>query len=167
MLVNLVRRLKMKDERAFDEIYWRFRKKIFLIAFNMVEERATAEDISQEVFAKMYREVHKLEKDTSFTSWFLRLAKNETIDYLRKKGNKKVILTKSSAEIDKNYGNPEEIDILFYLDILEEDEKEVMSLRIIYGYTFRKIKDEMKISKTKVLMIYSKAINKLKEFHNE
>jgi len=52
---NLIERVCSGDIYAFQEIVERYKKKIYYIAYDIVGDHHEAEDISQEVFIKMYR----------------------------------------------------------------------------------------------------------------
>jgi RNA polymerase sigma-70 factor (ECF subfamily) len=82
---ELVQRLKAGDETTFREIVERFGPKIYRVAYAIVRNREDADDISQEVFAKVYFSIKTFEARSSLYTWISRIAVNECYGYLRKK----------------------------------------------------------------------------------
>ena len=67
------------------------KKRIFSLAYQYTKNAEDAEDILQETFIKTYNflESFEIENDTSFSSWIYRIGINCSIDYLRRKKNKR------------------------------------------------------------------------------
>ncbi len=74
------------DPRAFRELVERFQKKVFYLALDMAGNPVDAEDISQEVFLKVYRSFSTFRKGAKLGSWLYRITYNASIDHLRRKG---------------------------------------------------------------------------------
>jgi len=74
------------DQRAFRELVDRFKKKVFYLALDMAGNPVDAEDISQEVFLKVYRSFGTFRKGAKLGSWLYRITYNASIDHLRRKG---------------------------------------------------------------------------------
>jgi len=74
------------DQRAFRELVERFKKKVYYLALDMAGNPVDAEDISQEVFLKVYRSFGTFRKGAKLGSWLYRITYNASIDCLRRKG---------------------------------------------------------------------------------
>jgi len=76
---------------AFRMLFEQNRKRIFALAYQYTKNREDAEDILQETFIKTYNylDKYKVESDSNFSSWVYRIGINCSIDYIRKKKNKK------------------------------------------------------------------------------
>ena len=72
------------DEASFSLIVNRYLKLVVNFANTFVQNRATAEDVAQEVFIKAWKNLKKFKLDASFKTWLLVIAKNTCLDYLRK-----------------------------------------------------------------------------------
>jgi len=75
------------DQRAFRELVDRFKKKVYYLALDMAGNPIDAEDISQEVFLKVYRSFGTFRKGAKLGSWLYRITYNASIDHLRRKGS--------------------------------------------------------------------------------
>jgi RNA polymerase sigma-70 factor, ECF subfamily len=69
---------------AAREIVRRYQRPVFNLIVRMVEDAATAEDLAQEAFTKVFRSLHTFDVRLRFAAWILKIAHNTTIDYLRR-----------------------------------------------------------------------------------
>ncbi len=60
-------------------------KLIYRYAFRMTRSKEDAEDITQETFVKLWRNIEKFDLDKNFRTWLLGIAHNTAIDHLRKR----------------------------------------------------------------------------------
>lgn len=79
-------------ELALDEDRWaqrqlvkRYQGPIFAYIYRWLRNRADAEDLTQDVFIKMFRALHTYSRKSSFRAWLYRIARNRVIDFLRRK----------------------------------------------------------------------------------
>lgn len=88
---DLVRRVQARDEMAFREIVDRYQSKVFSIIYGILRNRNDAEDIAQQVFAKIYFSIHSFDFRSSLLTWIYKITVNECYDYLRKKKVRKLV----------------------------------------------------------------------------
>jgi RNA polymerase sigma-70 factor (ECF subfamily) len=74
------------DQRAFRELVEHYKKKVYYLALDMAGNPVDAEDISQEVFLKVYRSFSTFRHGAKLGSWLYRVTYNASIDHLRSKG---------------------------------------------------------------------------------
>lgn len=79
--------LVRKEERAFTQLYDMYSKSLFSIITNLINDREEAEDVLQEVFVKIWKniETYNQSKGRLYT-WMLNITRNTAIDKLRSKG---------------------------------------------------------------------------------
>jgi RNA polymerase sigma-70 factor (ECF subfamily) len=84
---ELIPMLLRKEERAFTQLYDMYSKSLFSVITNLVSDREEAEDVLQEVFVKIWKniETYNQSKGRLYT-WMLNIARNTAIDKLRSKG---------------------------------------------------------------------------------
>src|ERR1700750_2794833 len=87
----LVRRVQARDELAFREIVDRYQAKVFSIIYGILRNRNDAEDIAQQVFAKIYFSIKNFDFRSSLLTWIYKITVNECYDYLRKKRVRKLV----------------------------------------------------------------------------
>src|SRR3954470_20541443 len=96
----LVRRIQAQDELAFREIVERYQAKVFSIIYGILRNRNDAEDIAQQVFAKIYFSIKNFDFRSSLLTWIYKITVNECYDYLRKKRVRKLIYESDFSEED-------------------------------------------------------------------
>ena len=76
-----------KEERAFTQLYDMYSKSLFSIITNLIKDREEAEDVLQEVFVKIWKNIdtYNQSKGRLYT-WMLNITRNTSIDKLRSKG---------------------------------------------------------------------------------
>src|SRR5438093_3045511 len=97
---TLVRRVQAKDELAFREIVERYQAKVFSIIYGILRNRNDAEDIAQQVFAKIYFSIKNFDFRSSLLTWIYKITVNECYDYLRKKRVRKLVYESDFSEED-------------------------------------------------------------------
>lgn len=81
---QIVRDVLNGRTEAFEELVERHHRRVFALALRMVGNRSDAEDISQEVFVKLYENLHKYDPAQPLQNWLLRIASNHTLNWLEK-----------------------------------------------------------------------------------
>jgi RNA polymerase sigma-70 factor, ECF subfamily len=90
--IELVKRICEGDVSAFYEIVDLYKKKIYYIAYNICGDHHEAEDISQEVFIKVYKYINKFRFDAKLSTWIYQISVNTSIDAIRKKNKKQDLI---------------------------------------------------------------------------
>ncbi len=80
-------RVRDRDEGAFQELFSRFRIRIYRTALRILKEEHSAEDALQETFINIYRAADKFRGDSKIGTWINRITVNVCLEILRK--NKK------------------------------------------------------------------------------
>ncbi|MFH1423500.1 MAG: sigma-70 family RNA polymerase sigma factor [Candidatus Nealsonbacteria bacterium] len=73
------------DDEALEVLIKRYLKPIFGFTYRYVGNYQEAEDITQEVFIKVWRNLKKFDRNRSFKTWIFAIAKNTAFDHLKKK----------------------------------------------------------------------------------
>lgn len=103
--------LALEDQDAFVPLVDRYEQKLmrYVQRFTGLGQQC-AEDVLQEVFLKIYRNLNDFDPDLSFSSWAYRIAHNEAVNYLRKHRAKETAALETEDE-----------DVVSLLDVLEAD----------------------------------------------
>src|SRR5215210_6392086 len=96
----LVKRVQARDEIAFREIVERYQSKVFSIIYGILRNHNDAEDISQQVFAKIYFSIGNFDFRSSLLTWIYKITVNECYDYLRKKRVRKLVYESDFSDED-------------------------------------------------------------------
>lgn len=80
---GLVERARKGEKGAFDELYRKYRTRVFNFVYRMVGNREVAEDLTQEAFVKAYISLPYYKEQNTFASWLYRIAANLAKNALR------------------------------------------------------------------------------------
>ncbi len=82
VLVRQCQRTLPGDTYAFEQLVALFKQRVFSITYRMMGSTDEAEDQAQEVFLKVYRNIHSLSEPATFPAWITRIATNTCLDAL-------------------------------------------------------------------------------------
>ena len=103
---KLIEAFRKGDDKAFEEIVRRYQRQVANIIYLTLGNREEVDDLSQEVFVRVFRSLDRFEFDSSLYSWIYRIAVNLCIDEIRKKKIRKLIpldfLTERKLETEKH-----------------------------------------------------------------
>ena len=83
---ELISRCQKGDQGALKEIFDRYHKKVYRVAYGVLRQRENALDIVQEVFIKLFRSIKNFKGESRFSTYLYRMAMNTAIDHIRKMG---------------------------------------------------------------------------------
>ncbi len=97
---DLVAAVRRGDERAFEELYSRYRARIASYVYGMVGDHARTEDVVQEVFISALRRLRDTERPIAFKPWIYEIAKNASIDEFRRSRRAKEVPLEGDEDSD-------------------------------------------------------------------
>jgi RNA polymerase sigma-70 factor (ECF subfamily) len=141
----------------FDKIFDTYFERVYNKILGMVKNPEDAEDIAQEVFVSVYKNLKKFRKESGIYTWVYRIAINKTYDFFRK--NKATFeLNEEILEIEADSNVHTNMILEENLKKIEPREREIILLKDIYGYKFREISKLKNINLSTVKSIYYKGI---------
>ena len=81
---ELVAAVRQGEDRAFEELFARYRSRITAYVLGMVKDHGRAEDVTQEVFVSALRRMRATERPIAFKPWIYEIARNACIDEFRR-----------------------------------------------------------------------------------
>ncbi len=104
---DLVRRVQAGDTGAFRELFDRYHRRAFVVAYAVVKNRQDALDIVQDAFIKVHRHIQSFQGTSSFYTWLYRIVMNLAIDHVRRgKKGKDVDYDDRMVRDEEEGGNP-------------------------------------------------------------
>lgn len=98
----LVERCRLNDEAAFNEVVARYKNKVFNYLVRMMGSSDDAEDLTQEVFLRLYTSIDSFRGQSSLNTWLFRIANNLCIDQFRRQKKHRAV---AYSLDDAAYGN--------------------------------------------------------------
>lgn len=137
---NLVRQAIDGNRQAFTQLYDEHFNKVYRYIYFRVNNRAEAEDLTQEVFLKALQAIGSYKwQDVPFAAWLFRIAHNQVIDYQRKQSKQKMTNLEEATAVSMEdpvaaAEQKSEIEELTgALKTLPSAQQEVISLRFLTG----------------------------------
>jgi len=163
-LKELFRDIKDNNKTAFEELYNKYNRLVYGIAFSILKNRQDSEDVVQTVFSKIYTVSKDKLPINKEATWLYSITKNEAITFLRKR--------KSDLNLDTIYEIEDNNDAIN--NIVEQDkfnrlisklndkEKEIVSLKIVSNLSFDEIGKLLNEPTGTIKWRYYKSIHNLK-----
>ena len=164
ILEQYVEQLKQQKEEAFDVIYDTYKNLIYFCMYQITKDASTSEDLLQEAFIKMYENINLYKQNTNFKAWFVKLAKNIALNYLRNK--KETVIYEDKTQRENKDFEKETFEVIKHLEtFLSKEETEVVILKIIYDFTHQEIANTLDKPLGTILWMYQKAVQKMKKYY--
>jgi RNA polymerase sigma-70 factor (ECF subfamily) len=157
---ELVRHYLDGNEKAFEILLKRHKRKVWSHIYLMVRDREVTEDLFQEAFIKVVHtlKMGKYNEEGKFLPWVMRIAHNLVIDHFRRQ--KKMPLVRSnddhdvfatvampSKNIEQRMVNAQiDEDVRKLIDHLPEEQREVVVMRTYLGMSFKEIAEQTDVS---------------------
>lgn len=167
---SLVQQAKQGDQQAFARLYEEHFDRIYRYVIVRIGDRLEAEDMTQQVFINALESISSFRwRNVPFAAWLFRIAHNQVVDHLRKKGKRAVVpLDESLAKVDADpqliaERNMEIEHLVLATKCLTEAQCEVISLRFTGGLSVREVADIMGRSQGAVKALQHSAIVALRQ----
>ena len=167
---KLIKHYLKGETQALDFLIEKYLKMIYGFVYKNVGSEADSEDITQEVFVKVWKNIKKFDQEKNFKPWIFQIAKNTSIDFLRKK--KSIPFSKFENEKGQNpmveniIATPlnlteklsDKNTILAAMQGLNEREQKVINLRHTDGLSFKEIAETFQESVNTVKSRYRRSL---------
>ncbi len=153
---NIIIQASKGDIGAFEIIYKAGADFVYSIALSITKDIDNAEDITQEVFIKIYKNLNKFQFRSTFKTWIYRIAINTAINAYKKRSKEMSKRDDFDFALKTQYVNDETEEIigrkdkkrqlLSFLDTLNTEQRTCIILREIEGLSYKEISEVLKIN---------------------
>ncbi|MBP3918261.1 MAG: sigma-70 family RNA polymerase sigma factor [Clostridia bacterium] len=133
----LVERVKHSDQKAFEQLYMKTYRIVYGIACSILRDKNYAEDITQEVYIKVYLHIDQLKDSNNFISWLHMITINTCQDHLRHENRcNDIILDDNGSDFVDDWIKGKYLVELFdgIISVLPEEQR-----RVIYLFYYRQM----------------------------
>lgn len=179
---ELVEKVKKGDADVYEKIIQKYQSKVFGLIYNMTKNQNEIEDLAQEVFIKIYKNLGKFKGDSSLYTWIYKITVNLCLDEMKKRKN--VIYLDEKIEVDDGEVNRElpsedksqeelyeekELQEKLHncINKLPEKQRVMIVLRDIKGFSYEEISKITDVKLGTVKSQINRARLKLKELLDE
>jgi RNA polymerase sigma-70 factor (ECF subfamily) len=118
---ELMRRLFARDGRAFEALYDRYGDLVYSTALRVLHDRQLAEDVTQEVFARVWRSPGSYVAERGrFLTWLVSVTRNRAVDEVRSRGRRQRHESASPEEQERELPAGEGNDPLVSAELAEQ-----------------------------------------------
>jgi RNA polymerase sigma-70 factor (ECF subfamily) len=150
--LGVLRKAQRGDERAFTLIVRTYETPVYNYVMRLVNDRALAEDLTQEVFLRVFQGLPKFSLRSKFTTWLFQVTKNRVLDELRA-SERRPRLTVALDDVpplevvDAPMERVEAVDAVWRsVRELNVDLKMALLLRDVVGLSYTEIADSLEIT---------------------
>lgn len=97
---KIVRSAISGDEKAYSELFNKYKDSVYFMILKMVNNRTDAEDLMFEAFEKAFASLNYYSPQYAFSTWLFKIASNNTIDFIRKRKAQLISLDKDNINPD-------------------------------------------------------------------
>ena len=149
---GVLRKAKRGDERAFSLIVRAYEQPVYNYVLRLVGDRSLAEDLTQEVFLRVFQGLPGFSLRSKFTTWLFQVTKNRVLDELRARERRprSVCSLDEMAPfevLDQPFERIEAVDALWRaVENLSTDLKMALLLRDVVGLSYTEIADALEVT---------------------
>jgi RNA polymerase sigma-70 factor (ECF subfamily) len=147
--LGVLRKAQRGDERAFSLIVRAYEVPVFNYVLRLVGDRALAEDLTQEVFIRVFQGLPKFSLRSKFTTWLFQVTKNRVLDELRatERRPRALVAIDDAPPLEVVDAPLEQVETIHALwiavDGLNTDLKMALLLRDVVGLSYNEIADSL------------------------
>ena len=146
-----IARAKQGDRNALHHLYAQYADNVYSYVYTIVRNHHEAEDVTQQVFAKLLGALERYEdRGAPFLSWLLRLARNAAIDHLRARRAVPMPEPLEHADDVASADHDRLATLRSALDALPSDQREIIVLRHLAGLAPHEIAARLQRSESAV-----------------
>lgn len=171
--IDLVRRAKQNDTRAFDQLVERYQQKLYYVVIRIVLNHEDANDVVQDSFLKAYRNLERFDEKYRFYTWLHKIAVNTAINLVHHRKHREESLEEHKENngfdpADKSFHeddfafNELKFQVKTALKCLSPEMRTVFILRVYDELSYNEIAETMDISIGTVMSRLNRARKTLK-----
>ena len=175
---QLAEEVRSKNKELFAEIVSRYQNKIYSYTRRLVNDGEEAEDLTQDVFIKVYKNLNGFDVKRKFSSWIYRIAHNESVNFIKKKSYFKILSIEQNEFLKNTMATTENLiekiiekensqKVRELLGKLSFRYKEILVLRYFEEKTYEEISDILRMPTNTVGTLINRAKGQLEKMARE
>jgi len=172
---KLIQQYLKGDEKALELLVEKYSRPIYSFIYKNIGSGVDAQDVTQEVFLKVWKNIKKFDQKKSFKPWLFQIAKNASIDFLRKRktipfsrfenenGQNMLVDSIESAPVNLIGTLSDQHTLVMAMQTLSKKEQKIITLRHSYGLSFKEIAASFEESINTVKSRYRRTLEALRK----
>ncbi|MBP6516328.1 MAG: sigma-70 family RNA polymerase sigma factor [Chitinophagales bacterium] len=138
------------DRKYQELLYQRFASKMFTVCMRYAAESNSAQDLLQEGFVKIFKNIDKFRGEGSFEGWIRRIFVNTCLEFVRKKANMYVVQDTETVKVEYHDENALQKlmkeDLMEMIQSLSTGYRTIFNLYVIEGYSHKEIAELLNVT---------------------
>lgn len=170
---------KIKDNKTvdygFNLLMEKYQEKVYWVIRRMVIDHESSDDIAQETFVKVWKNLDKFKGESKLYTWIYRIATNEALTHLRKKKRRFFL---SIGDVENELMSTLEADIYYSGDVIQlklqkailtlpEKQRLVFNMKYFEELKFREIAEVLEVTVGSLKAQYHHAVKKIEKYLKE
>lgn len=163
-----IQKIQQGDKDGLKQIYQAYAALIYTVVYDMTGQKEDAQDITSEFFIRLWEKADTYRGKKGHRGWLLTIARNMTIDYLRKQKRELLVEDLPESEVEKADFSEEIVGTMSMREAISQlkpAEQEVLNLKILGEFTFQEIARTIGKPMGTVTWLYRQGIEKLRKYH--
>ncbi len=164
-----IQRLREGDEEAFEQVVTQFGSMVVNLSFRFIGNKPDAEDVTQDVFIKFWKNINSYKGESSLKTWIYRITVNESLNFVRRKKINSFIGLLESAILPSEHSSEDSLIkkeesnlVRKAIRALPKNQRIAIILRSFKNLSYHEIAEIMEISKSSVESLLFRAKKGLK-----
>lgn len=152
------------SSKYFEVLYKRYYQKVLDKCYSFVKNRSLAEELTEDIFSKIFEKLPSFKQLSSFSSWIYSVTYNHCIDYLRKKKklhypswNQENEIPEIMDETEESVENINYDNLLVILELIHPEEKAILLMKYQDDLSMKQISSALRISEDAAKMRLKRA----------
>ena len=169
---EIIKKCQSGDAHAFEQLFYRYQEKVYNVAYRMMGNQQDAEDMTQEVFFRVYQKLSSFKFSSAFSTWLYRITANLCLDEINRRKKQPAEESFSQDDLDsfcsdlnpedKVIANEEQALLWEAINSLKPEYRIIIILRDLEGLSYKELKQALKCSMGRVKSRLHDARRKLK-----
>ncbi|OJJ19371.1 RNA polymerase subunit sigma-70 [marine bacterium AO1-C] len=167
---KLIQLIANQDRNAFQQLYEMFSEKVYNVAISYVKNETDAEEITQDVFVRIYQNAHKFKGDAAVSTWIYRITVNVSLNFLKKRKRTSLFKLGNQTIEQPDFEHPgvllenqEKAKLLFkVIDTLADAQKTAFILSFVEELPRQEVANIMEVSLKAVESLLQRAKKNLR-----
>lgn len=180
--IQLMLSFKNGDQRAFQQLFDKYKKRVVNFCYRYCGQRTTAEDLSQEIFIRVYRAAGTYRPKAKFSTWLFKIATNVCLNEVRKPvykaklesidrdpGEEKAAVKEIAMEPDRSIPDrllethQQQVQVRDAMEQLPVQQRAALLLRATEGFSYQEIGRQMGCSENRIKTLIHRGRKRMKK----
>ncbi len=161
---NLIKAAKSGDKIAFAELYIKYKDSLYRYAYFKLENEHDALDAVSSCIVEAYAGISSVKNEKAFSSWLFKILYRRCCAAIKQRSQSRNTLNIDETEIASDDCKAVRVELKEALEILSEEEKDIVLLSAVAGYSSKEIAQITKLKPATVRSKLSRSLKKMREF---